>query len=61
MKSRKIPVTIAIDSELLPVVDRYVEQHKTSRSTFITDLIVERLEYKTVSAIDYEKETEKNG
>lgn len=62
MKSRKIPITIAIDSELLPLLDRAVYQRQTSRSTFITDLIAERLEDISVSANDEkEQELKQNG
>ena len=61
MKSRKIPITIAIDSAVLPLIDEYVYKNKTSRSTFINDLIAQRLDIKEVSTNDQEKENKNNG
>lgn len=61
MKSRKIPITIAIDSAVLPLIDEYVYENKTTRSTFINDLIAQRLDIKEVSTNDQEKENKNNG
>lgn len=61
MKSRKIPITIAIDDKLLPLLDRTVYEQQTSRSTFITDLIAERLDYRPVSANEENKGEKENG
>lgn len=63
MKDRAIPVTISISSSLLARLDAYLEQAGKGRSSFITDLIAERIapSDKTVSTIAEEKENRDNG
>ena len=63
MRDRAIPVTISINSSLLARLDNYLEKAGKGRSTFITDLIAERLSASdiTVSTIAEEKENRDNG
>ena len=63
MKDRAIPVTISISSSLLARLDAYLEKAGKGRSSFITDLIAERIAPAdiTVSTIAEEKENRDNG
>lgn len=64
MRDRAIPVTVSINSSLLARLDNYLEKAGKGRSSFITDLIAERLASAsdiTVSTIVEEKENRDNG